>query len=265
LARSGASLHDEREKNAMTREVRECPIKKGVVLLPPKRMCADALKQQCLILRNIADTGLNILIFSQSMAERTAGGIGVINEWLFRFAEWLYATPWSRSLHESFYMYNWIESTHVVTLMLSLGMLFIIDLRMLGLTMTSVPASRIAERLNIPMMIGFGIMIITGILLFYAVPTRTTTSIWFRIKLVLLIAAAVNAWLFHKQLRQSVGTWDTDPIPPKRIRMGAAISLALWAGVVTTGRLIAYDWFDCYRVQSGFINWMAGCVSPDYY
>jgi uncharacterized membrane protein len=187
----------------------------------------------------------------------------VINEWLFRFAEWLYDMPWSRSLHESFYMYNWIESTHVVTLMLSLGMLFIIDLRMLGLTMTSVPASRIAERLNIPMMIGFGIMIITGLLLFYAVPTRTTTSIWFRIKFVLLIAAAVNAWLFHKRLRESKGTWDTDPIPPRHIRMGAAISLVLWAGVVTTGRLIAYDWHDCYRVQSEFIAWMAGCVAPN--
>ncbi len=185
----------------------------------------------------------------------------MINEVLYQFAEWLYAQQWSRGLHESFYMYNWIESTHVVTLMLSLGMLFVIDLRMLGLAMTNIPASRIAERLNIPMMIGFSIMIITGLLLFYAVPTRNTTSIWFRIKVVLLIAAAVNAWLFHKQMRDSVGTWDTAPVPPRRIRMGAGISLALWAGIVTTGRLIAYDWYDCYREQSDFMNFITGCVA----
>ncbi|CAN0499099.1 unnamed protein product, partial [Discosporangium mesarthrocarpum] len=41
-------------------------------------------------------------------------------------------TQWSTLLHESYYMYNWTESTHVLTLMVSLGMLFLIDLRMLG-------------------------------------------------------------------------------------------------------------------------------------
>ena len=67
-------------------------------------------------------------------------------------------------LHESYYMYNWVESTHVLTLMVSLGMLFLIDLRMLGLALPDVPASRIAERLNVPMLIGFAVMFITGIL-----------------------------------------------------------------------------------------------------
>jgi hypothetical protein len=185
----------------------------------------------------------------------------MINEVLYQFAEWLYAQPWSRGIHESFYLYNWIESTHVVALMLSLGMLFMIDLRMLGWAMPNVPASKIADRLFLPMMVGFTIMIITGLLLFYAVPTRTTTSIWFRMKVVLLIAAAVNAWLFHKRMTNSIGSWDTAPKAPRNIRIGAGLSLAIWAGVVTTGRLIAYDWYDCYRVQSDFINWVAGCVA----
>ena len=38
-------------------------------------------------------------------------------------------------------MYAWIESTHVLTLILFLGMLFIIDLRMLGVAFADVPAS----------------------------------------------------------------------------------------------------------------------------
>ncbi len=188
-----------------------------------------------------------------------------MNELVWTFAEWLYAQPWSRGIHESFYVYNWIESTHVVTLMLSLGMLFLIDLRLLGLTMTNVPASTIAQRLNIPMWIGFTIMIVTGLLLFYAVPTRTATSVWFRIKMVLLFAAAINAWLLHRKMQESAGTWDKDPVPPKRIRIAAALSLAFWAGIITTGRLIAYDWYDCYRIQSDFINVVAGCVAGTEY
>ncbi|MDP2142230.1 MAG: hypothetical protein Q8L20_15600 [Gammaproteobacteria bacterium] len=185
----------------------------------------------------------------------------MLNEILLHFAEWLDAQAWSSGLHESYYMYNWIESTHVLTLMIFLGMLFVIDLRMLGLTMTNVPASKVAARLNIPMMIGFTIMVVTGLLLYYAVPVRTTQSIWFRVKFFLLIAAGINAWLFHRRMNESVATWDNEPVAPKRLRYAAGLSLALWAGVVTTGRLIAYDWYDCYRVNSDLIAWAAGCMA----
>ena len=76
-----------------------------------------------------------------------------MNQILLDLAKWLESIPWSTELHESYYMYNWIESTHVVSLSLFLGMLFFIDFRMLGLTMTSVPASKIAMRLRTPMLI----------------------------------------------------------------------------------------------------------------
>lgn len=183
----------------------------------------------------------------------------MINELLLNFAEWLGSQPGSQSLIGSFYMWNWIESTHVLTLMVFLGMLFMIDLRMLGWSFKEVPASKVSDHLNIPMFIGFAIMIITGLLLFYANPVHETQSIWFRIKVVLLVAAGVNAWMFHRALRDSVETWDRDPVPPKRIRMGAGLSLCLWILVIIMGRLMAYDWFDCGSTQSAFVNWAVGC------
>jgi len=187
----------------------------------------------------------------------------VLNRLLLDFAQWLGAQSWSVGLHESFYMYNWVESTHVMTLILSLGMLVLIDLRMLGVWMTSVPASKIAARLDKPMMIGFGVMVITGFVLYLGIPIRTTQSLWFRIKVILLIAAAINAMLFRRHMEASVNTWDLDPVPPTRTRIGAALSLALWSGVVVCGRLIAYDWFDCdHPGNSAFIQWAAGCVAP---
>jgi uncharacterized membrane protein len=184
----------------------------------------------------------------------------LLNEWLLNFAWWLDSFAWSTSLHESFYMYAWVESTHVLTIMVFLGMLFVIDLRMLGLAFVNVPASKISERLDKPMMIGFTLMIITGFILFFAIPVRSTQSIWFRIKVVLLIAAGINAFLFRSKMRNAKGSWDLDRKPPKRIRVGAGLSLALWAGVVATGRTIAYDWFDCHKELSYFMYWAAGCV-----
>jgi len=45
------------------------------------------------------------------------------------------------------------------------------------------------------------------------------------------------------------------------VRLAALASLTLWAVIVVSGRLIAYNWFDCdIQPQSDFINWAAGCV-----
>ena len=184
----------------------------------------------------------------------------MLNELLLNLARWLDSQSWSTSIHESIYLYSWIETTHVLTLMVFLGMLFVIDLRMLGAIFPNVPASTVAQRLDKPMMIGFVVMLITGFLLYYAIPVRTTQSLWFRVKVVLLVAAGINAFLFRAKMQASSNSWDLDRIPPKRIRIGAALSLVLWAGVVITGRTIAYDWFDCHKQLPYFMYWAAGCV-----
>ena len=185
----------------------------------------------------------------------------MLNRLIYDVAVWLDSQQLSTRLHESFYMYNWVETTQVLSLMLSLGMLFLIDLRILGLALTNVPASKVVRTLNLPMLVGFSIMVITGILLFYAIPVRTAQSLWFRIKVVLLIAAAVNAVLFHVRMNKSITSWDTNTRAPKNLRVGAAISLVIWVLVVICGRFIAYDWFDCVYEQSELVNVMAGCVA----
>jgi uncharacterized membrane protein len=187
-----------------------------------------------------------------------------LNQLIYDFAVWLDTHSWSTALHESFYLYNWVESTHVLALMLSIGLLFLIDLRMLGLALTDIPATSIARRLNLPMLLGFSVMLVTGLLLFYAIPVRTAQSVWFRIKFMLLLAAAVNAWLFHRRLRAAAsgleGGWDKAKQAPHALRLGAGFSLGFWVLIVLCGRLIAYDWFDCNSEPSELIATLAGCV-----
>lgn len=185
-----------------------------------------------------------------------------MNELLLNFAQWLASQPSSEGLLGSFYLWNWIEATHVLTLMIFLGMLFVIDLRMLGLSMTNLPASTVSERLDKPMMFGFAIMVITGLILYYANAIHETQSIWFRVKLILLVFAGINAFLFRNIMKGAIDSWDKDPVPPKRIRIGAGLSLALWTLVIVMGRLMAYDWFDCTTPQGPFINWAVGCDIP---
>ena len=189
------------------------------------------------------------------------------NEMVYRFAVSLDSQIWSTMLHESYYMYSWVESTHVLALMLSLGLLALVDLRMLGYALPEVPASQLAARLRLPMLLGFGVMFITGILLFYAIPVRTAQSVWFRLKVLLLIASAVNALLFHRNMAragrvsQVRANWDKAAKAPRALRIGAGLSLTFWALVVICGRFIAYDWYDCQYATSPLVQTLAGCIA----
>jgi uncharacterized protein YacL len=169
----------------------------------------------------------------------TAGSVS-----LYHLAELLDRTRWSVALHQSVWVYPVIESVHVLCLCLFLGMAILLDLRLLGVTMKKVPVSEVAGRLLPWTVAGFIVMVITGALLFYGIPLRTYTNIFFRIKVALLLLAGINVWIFHSGIYLKIADWDTAAVPPARARMAGALSLVLWAGVVVAGRMIAYNWFD---------------------
>jgi hypothetical protein len=180
---------------------------------------------------------------------------------LLGFCEWLAATPGSIALHESLYMYPLLESAHVLTLCLFVGTTVMLDLRLLGLTLRAVPVSEVLARLMPYIVTGFAVMIVTGALLFYAIPVRTYQSIFFRAKLLLLLLAGLNVWRFNRKLQKTLPEWDTAPVTPRGARFAAAASIALWFGIIVAGRMIAYNWFDCdLQPQSALVNWAAGCV-----
>jgi hypothetical protein len=182
---------------------------------------------------------------------------------LLPLLEWLASTRWSIDLHESLFMYPLVESTHVLSLTLFVGLTAMMDLRLLGLTLRDVPVSQVTARLLPWIRIGFGVMFATGLLLFYAIPVRNYQNIFFRVKMVLLVLAGINVWYFHTRTERTVSEWDLAAITPRAARNAALISLVLWSGIVVTGRMIAYNWFDCdIQPQPAFINWAAGCVVP---
>ena len=144
---------------------------------------------------------------------------------LLSFVEWLASTRWSIALHESLYLYPLIESAHVLTLGLFVGLAAMIDLRLLGLTMRRVPVSEVTARLVPWTKAGFVVMVITGALLFYAIPVRTYQSVFFRVKVGMLLLAGLNVWLFHARVEPRVADWDLAPVTPLPARV-AAVRLA---------------------------------------
>ena len=175
-------------------------------------------------------------------------------------AQWLDGTAWSTALHESLYAYPLIESTHVLTVMLFAGTILMLDLRLLGLSFTRLPVTEMTTRLLPWTVAGFVVLVSTGLLLFYAIPVRTYHSLWFRVKIALIVISGVNIWIFHRRVSRDRGAWDRRALPPLGARINAAVSIATWSGVIVMGRMIAYNWFDCDRPQPEWVVNLAGCV-----
>lgn len=163
---------------------------------------------------------------------------------LSSFFVWLETTSGSVAIRESILFYPLVETTHVLTLCLFLGMTSTWDLRLLGVAMRRMPASEVVNRLWPWAMAGFVVMVISGGLLFYSGPVRASQNIFFQIKMVMIALAGLNAFVFHKTVFRWVAEWDEASATPLRARAAGFFSLLLWSGVVVCGRMQAYNWFD---------------------
>jgi hypothetical protein len=182
---------------------------------------------------------------------------------LLSILQTLAETPWSVALHESLWVWPLLESSHVLTLALFAGSAMLFDLRLTGRVLGTVPAETVMERLLPWTRVGFAIMLATGLLLFYATPVRNFQNIFFRAKMALMLLAGLNVWLFHRGIYRQVHDWGDARMPPRAAQFAGYASLVLWAGIIISGRLIAYNWFDCdIQPQPDFINWAAGCIVP---
>jgi hypothetical protein len=165
---------------------------------------------------------------------------------LLRFCEWLASTPWSSALHESRYLFLVVLTVHVLTLTLFVGTTLMVDLRLLGATMSRVPVSEVIGRLLPWSAAGLLLMVVSGALLFYSAPLVRYDNLFFRFKMVALVLAALNAWIFHVTVFRRVAEWDLDAVPPRTARLAGGLSLVLWAVIITAGRMMAYQdyWFN---------------------
>jgi hypothetical protein len=162
---------------------------------------------------------------------------------ILAFCEWLENTAWSPALRDSIWTYPIVESIHVLALCLFLGFAVLLDLRLIGVALRRTAVSEVAGRLLPWTFAGFVLMVVSGVLLFYSDPVKFYGNVFFRAKVIMLLLAGVNAGVFHAVAYRRVADWDVAAVTPRAAQIAGGVSLALWSGIVVTGRLIAYNWF----------------------
>jgi hypothetical protein len=124
------------------------------------------------------------------------------------------------------------------------GFVVMMDLRLVGLAFRDTPFSYVQSRLFPWQMVGMVLSSITGVMLLVIDPLRFYNNVFFWAKVAMLVIAGVNAMAFHLTTYKSVAAWDRDARTPFSARVAGAASLTLWAGIIVSGRLIAYNWFN---------------------
>jgi hypothetical protein len=123
-----------------------------------------------------------------------------------------------------------VQSVHILLIAAVMSSLLLIDLRLLGRRRGNTDS---VTRYLRTVWIALPGLALSGALLIIAEPARELTNPAFYTKMLLLGCAAATTWgvARHGGRRSSAGFVG---------RCGAALSLALWVGVVVAGRWIAY-------------------------
>src|SRR5262249_20071902 len=119
------------------------------------------------------------------------------------------------------------------------GMVLVTDLRLLGWLMPHRRFSDLWYQLRPWKRLGFVVVVATGLLLAWAEPVRLWGSASFWVKMSLFALVGVHALVFREKVyghpeKQDAGISSQG-------KLAATLSLILWAGLVVSGRLIAFD------------------------
>ena len=148
-----------------------------------------------------------------------------------------------QAMRQWLWLYPSVEIVHLLGIGLLFGSIAVFDLRLLGFS-RSISIKKLASHV-LPWSVGsFMLIVPSGLLMFTAHATEFIDSEVFILKMLLIMAALLNAALFHTITFRTADVWDSEEMrklpPPPSARLAGAVSLLLWIAVIACGRLLAY-------------------------
>ncbi|MGH8764583.1 MAG: DUF6644 family protein [Burkholderiales bacterium] len=150
----------------------------------------------------------------------------------------LQASAFVQSMRGPSWLFPAVKAIHLTGIAMLLVSIVALDLRLLGLR-RAFPLRRLAARVLPWSAASFLLIVPSGLAMFVARAGDLIASPVFALKICLIMAAGVNAAVFHAGVFRSSVQWDVDVLPPIAARAAAALSLALWVSVIACGLWLA--------------------------
>jgi hypothetical protein len=160
---------------------------------------------------------------------------------LLGWCQWLEQTRLATAISESIWLFPFIEGSHILALPLSVGMILMLDLRLVGVAFRSAPAARMLADVVRWSKVGFTVMFTTGVLLFMTQASKAYANTFFRTKLLLLAALGLNACVYQLAFYPRMRNWDAAGGAPLGAQICGWLSLVGWTTVIICGRTMAYQ------------------------
>jgi hypothetical protein len=154
------------------------------------------------------------------------------------FLNWLESTSYSEWILTSSTGWPLMLSVHAIGLAITVGIIFSMNLRLLGLYGT-LPYTSLYDILQIAW-VGIILNLVTGLSIFMTQAASYVTSVPFILKISFIILGVANLVYTQKTLRREAAGWQAAGAVPRTGLVLAGSSLLFWVMAVVTGRLIAY-------------------------
>lgn len=134
------------------------------------------------------------------------------------------------------WMWPTCETLHFIGLSLLLGIVFLVDLRMLGV-MKNVSFATL-HRLLPWGILGFGLNVLTGIMFFVGAPEQYANSLPFQWKMIFVLIAGANALYFT--MFDEVWILKAGDDAPLVAKFAAGSAVVLWVAIMWCGNMLPF-------------------------
>jgi len=141
--------------------------------------------------------------------------------------------PSTNPLNNNEWSFPLLEIIHIASFAVSIGTIFVVDLRLLGIGMRRQSSAQLLKDTAPWTLIALAIVLMSGPMIFSSDPNLYLHNPGFIFKMEVLLVAIVYNYTIHRKVAQS----NPSPILGKLV---GGVSLALWVSVVFGGLFIAF-------------------------
>ena len=152
------------------------------------------------------------------------------------FFEWCEQSWLGTLVGDSTWAFPVLEGIHLLGLSLLGGAILVVDLRMLGIGLTSQRTASLASAARPWLLRALGLMLATGIPLFMSEAVKCYWNMSFRVKMVALPLALAFTFLVKQRVAMNEEMEGNN-----RSRLVAAGSIVVWFTVAMAGRWIGFS------------------------
>ena len=159
---------------------------------------------------------------------------------LVALAESIEQSQIGTAIAESRYWWPIFEGTHLLSLSISFGLIFVTDLRLLGLWLRRVPVTDVLHQLRPYVLGGFALTFLSGGLVFWSEAATVVVSPLWTAKILLILLGGLNALYFEFVIAKRPEVVGNRTPLPSSVRYAGLASMTIWTVVIICGRLLAY-------------------------